>query len=119
MQKSEQQTSLMIYAEGLNVALSIWLIASSYILNTVLWTDARLTADFFGGLILGMAIWRMAMPQKRYWFLSFGNVILGGWVAITPFVLGYHYDARATINAVFVGVLVAVIAATGFVSKRV
>lgn len=114
VQKSQQQTSLMIYAEGLNVALAIWLIASPYILSATLWTGARLTAEFFGAIILGMAIWRMAMPQRRYWYLSFGNIIFGVWIAVSPFVLGYHYDSTPTINAIVVGVLVALIAATGF-----
>ncbi len=108
----------MIYAEGLNVALGIWLIASPYILSYTAWTGARLTAEFFGAIILGMGITRMAMPQPRYWWLSFGDVIFGIWVAISPFVLGYHYDARPTINAIVVGVLVALIAATGFLRPR-
>lgn len=108
----------MTYVEGLNVALAIWLIASPYILSYTLWTGARLTAAVFGGLILGMAITRMAMSQRHYWWLSFGNVILGVWVAISPFMLAYHYDAPATVNAVVVGVLVALIAATGFLRRR-
>ena len=108
----------MIYVEALNVALAIWLIASSYILGTTLWTSARLTSDIFGGLILGMAITRMAMSQRSLWWLSFGNVILGLWVAISPFTLGYHYETRAMINNIIVGVLVALFAATGFLRSR-
>ncbi len=117
MQKSQPQSELMIYVEGLNVALAIWLIASPYILSYTLWTGARLTADVFGGLILGMAITRMAMSQRHYWWLSFGNLIMGVWVAITPFVLAYHYDSTPTINAVIVGALVALIAASGFLRR--
>lgn len=108
----------MIYVEGLNVALAIWLIASPYILSYTEWTGARLIADFFGSLILGMAITRMAMPQRRYWWLSFGDVFLGAWIAISPFVAGYHWDNTPTINAIVVGVLVAIIAASGFVAPR-
>ena len=108
----------MIYVEGLNIPLAIWLIASPYILSFTLWTGARLTAEVFGGLILGMAITRMAMSQRHYWWLSFGNVIFGAWVAITPFVLAYHYDSAATVNAIVVGVLVALIAASGFLRRR-
>jgi len=118
VEKSQPQSDLMIYVEGLNVALAIWLIASPYILSYTAWSSARLTADFFGGIILGMAITRMAMPQPRYWWLSFGNLIFGIWVAVTPWVLGYHYDSHATLNAVVVGVLVALFAATGFLRSR-
>jgi hypothetical protein len=118
VQRSQPQTSLMIYVEGLNVALAIWLIASPYILGFTEWRDARLTADFFGALILGMAITRMSMPQPRYWWLSFGNLIFGIWVAISPWVLGYHYDTPATVNAIVTGILVALIAATGFLRPR-
>ncbi len=118
MQKSQPRSEMLIYVEGLNVALAIWLIASPYILSYTAWSSARLTSEFFGGLILGMAITRMAMPQRNYWWLSFGDVFLGIWVAISPWVLGYHYDTSAEINAVVVGVLVALIAATGFLRPR-
>ncbi len=118
MEKSQPQSDLMIYVEGLNVALAIWLIASPYILSYTAWSSARLNAEFFGALILGMAITRMSMPQKRYWWLSFGDLLLGIWVAISPWVLAYHYDSRPEINAVVVGVLVALIAATGFLRPR-
>ena len=118
MQKSRSEPPLMIYVEALNVVLGIWLIASCYILGAFLWRDERITTGVFGSLILGMAIWRMAMSHPRYWFLSFGNVIFGIWVAISPFVLGYHYETRAMINNVIVGILVALFAATGFLRPR-
>ena len=108
----------MIYVEALNVVLGIWLIASCYMLGASLWRDERLTTGIFGALILGMAITRMAMPQRNMWWLSFGNIIFGLWVAISPFVLGYHYVTNATINNVIVGILVALIAATGFLRSR-
>ena len=53
MQKSQPRSELMIYVEGLNVALAIWLIASPYILSYTAWSAARLTADFFGGVDSG------------------------------------------------------------------
>jgi len=118
LQKNRPESPLMIYVEAFNVVLGIWLIASSYILGTTLWASARITSDVFGGLILGMAITRMAMSQRSMWWLSFGNVIFGIWVAISPFTLGYHYETRAMINNLIVGILVALFAATGFLRSR-
>lgn len=108
----------MIYVEGLNVVLGIWLIASTYLLGDSLWKADRLTTGIFGACIMGWAITRMAMPQPKLWWLSFGNVIFGLWVAISPFVLGYHYETSATIANVITGILVALIAATGFLRSR-
>jgi hypothetical protein len=108
----------MIYVEALNVVLGIWLIASTYLLGTSLWRSERLTCGIFGALILGMAITRMAMSQRSMWWLSFGNIIFGIWVAISPFALGYHYEIRAMVNNIIVGIAVALLAATGFLRSR-
>jgi len=108
----------MIYVEAFNVLLGIWLIASPYLLGDSLWKANRLTTGIFGACILGWAITRMAMPQPKLWWLSFGNVIFGLWVAISPFALGYYYDSSAMISSVITGILVALIAATGFLRSR-
>lgn len=108
----------MIYVEALNVVLAIWLIASPYLLGVSLWKAERLTAGIFGACILGWAITRMAMPQPKLWWLSFGNVIFGLWVAISPFALGYHVESTAMICNVITGIAVALVAATGFLRSR-
>lgn len=118
MQETQRRSNVMVYTEALNIVLAIWLIASPYILRYFEWTDAKLTADFFGALILGMAITRMSMSQSRFWWLSFGNVIFGIWVAISPFVLGFHWNTRATVTCVVTGILVALIAASGLLRPR-
>jgi SPW repeat-containing protein len=115
---NRQESPLMIYVEALNVVLAIWLIASPYLLGDSLWKANRLTAGIFGACILGWAITRMAMPQPKLWWLSFGNVIFGIWVAISPFVFGYYHDSSAMIASVVTGIVVALIAATGFLRSR-
>lgn len=118
VQSNRQEPPLMIYVEALNVVLSIWLIASPYFLGDSLWKADRLTCGIFGACILGWAITRMALPQPKLWWLSFGNVIFGIWVAISPFALGYYHDSSAMICNVITGILVALIAATGFLRSR-
>jgi hypothetical protein len=108
----------MIYVEALNIVLAIWLIGSVYLLGDSLWKADRLTTGIFGACILGWAITRMAMPQPKLWWLSFGNVIFGLWVAISPFALGYYHDSSAMIANVITGILVAIIAPTGFLRSR-
>lgn len=118
MEETQRRSNVMVYTEALNIVAAIWLIASPYILRYFVWSDAKLTADFFGALILGMAITRMSMSQPRYWWLSFGNIIFGIWVAVSPFVLGFHYNTRATVNDIIVGIVVALIAASGLLRPR-
>ncbi len=97
---------------ALNVILSLWLLASPYLLQFSLVDAARITNGAFGPLILFAAFSRLAVQTGGRW-ISWFNVVLGICVAVSPFVLGFAVQTTATINNVVVGLLVAVIAAVG------
>jgi hypothetical protein len=116
--ESRRRPNYLGLLAALNIPLSIWLIASTYLLHHTLWYGARVNNNVMGALILGMAITRLAMFSPRYWWLSLGNLIFGVWLIIAPFVLGFTPDATATINSIVVGILVAVFSAAGLVDLR-
>ena len=117
VERTVPRNSLAVLA-ALIIPLGIWLLASPYFLGYQPWTGARIIDGLFGPLIIGMAITRLAFWAPRYWWVSFGNVVFGLWVAITPFVLGYYHSLPALINNVVVGLLVALFAVTGILRQR-
>ncbi len=115
MERNDQRRPLLGLLEVLNIGLGIWLLASPYLLTYPVYKAPRINDALVAGLIIGWAITRLATPASARW-VSLGNVILGLWVAISPFVLMYTNVLSATINNIIVGLLVALFAAAGFVA---
>lgn len=101
---------------AVNIVLGIWLIASPYLLNFSPYYSATVNNDIFGTAVMLMAITRLAVPWQYRW-VSAGNVIFGIWVIISPFVLHLTGSGLGTVNNIVVGVLIALISATGFVRQ--
>lgn len=95
-------------ASGLNVILGIWLIISAFVL-------AATAAAFWNSLLVGifvliLAATRMSRPTVSTKPLGWTNAVVGIWLILAPFVLGYVTQA-ATWNSIAVGVLLLVFAA--------
>ncbi len=93
----------------INMALGVWLLASSYILGFTLIDAARINNATFGPLILWLAIARLAAQNRARW-LSWFNVAFGVWVAASPFVLGFTDQPKPLINNIVVGLIGALVA---------
>lgn len=95
-------------ASGLNVLAGIWLIIAPFVLGYTLSTPT--TNDIWVGIVVGvLALIRVFTPMRAMW-LSWVNIVLGIWVIISPFVLGYSYYATARWNDIILGIIVAVLA---------
>ena len=85
-------------ARWINVVLGIWLVIVALLFGP--------RGGFFGDhLVVGTAIFVLAflaMADPRF---RLGNVVLGGWVALSPFVFGY-LDRGIAENDIVVGILV-------------
>lgn len=101
---------------ALNIVLGIWLIASPYLLHFDLYYGARLSNDIVGTFVILMAIGRLTVPANIRW-VSWGNVVAGVWILISPFVLGFTVNTNGTVNNIVAGILIALIAATGFLRR--
>lgn len=95
----------------------VWLFLAAF-LFTYSFTLAG-DAGFWNNLICGVVIAvvaaaRFGRPRRLRW-LGLVNVVLGFWLIVSPFVLGYpsegHRDAAKT-NEMVVGILVAIFSVT-------
>jgi SPW repeat len=89
-----------------NLVLAIWVIISPFVLafpsSRAIWNNVAT------GVVVGiLAIIRLSVRQQRGW--SWINVLLGIWLIISPFVLGFVAGA-ALWNDVVLGIIIAAMA---------
>lgn len=104
-------------ASGTNVIAALWLIISPYgfgyhLLNPPFWNSVAV-----GMAVAFFAIIRLAMPF-RFPELSWINALLGAWLVLSPFLLGFTEVEPAFWNSVLVGFLLAAMAAWSVVVGR-
>lgn len=89
-------------ASGINLILGAWLVIAPFLLGA---TASATWNDVLAGLaVLVLAGTRAAKPATSTTLLSWINLLIGVWLIIAPFVLGYA--SQGTIwNDVIVGVL--------------
>jgi hypothetical protein len=97
-------------ASGLNVLLGIWLFIAPFLLGysdvaAALWNDIIVGAIVL--ILAGIRVWK---PMHNRW-LSWTNVLLGIWLAIAPFILGYTEITAALWNDIIVGVAIIILGA--------
>ncbi len=104
-------------ASSLNILLGIWLIIAPFVLNYAR-LEAAQTNDIIIGIIVAViaAIRTFGAFTQPGW--SWVNVILGVWLIIAPFVLGYSGAARPLWNDIILGVVIAILAWTSATSVR-
>jgi SPW repeat len=93
-------------APWLNVLLGIWVIISPFILAfgpspVAVWNNVAT-----GGAVTILALISTTMPRQPGW--SWTNMLLGIWLLVSPFALGF---ASATVlwNNVILGIIIAVV----------
>ena len=94
---------------GINIVLGAWLIIAPFVLGyqtmVALWNNI-----IVGAIVLILAWIRAANPNSMPG-LSWINVILGVWLIIAPFVLGYASTTGIRWNDIVVGIGIAVFGA--------
>ena len=105
---ADSRRSAISWASGLNIAAGIWLIISPFVfgygdMQYLLWNDIVL-----GILVAVLAVIRISSPFSTP-AVGWLNFLLGIWVVISPFALGFYGDNRW--NDVVLGVIVALLAA--------
>lgn len=101
--------------QALNIFLGIWILGSTYWLGYDLFKGARVVNGLVAAFIIGFAITRLALPRLRVF--AWVGVLLGVWLAAAPFLHGFSTHTVGTINNVVVGILIALIAATGLLRR--
>ena len=83
-----------------NLILGLWLIASPWLLHFTGTTAAAWNGWISGAIIAALAA--AALYQVQKWE-EWTNVVVGIWLAVSPWVLGFSNDPATTWNAVIVG----------------
>jgi hypothetical protein len=90
----------------LNVLANIWLIISAWVLG---FADLRVPLGdtlIVGIVVLVLAAIRLGAPEAMA--LSWINCLVGIWLIISPFVLGFTGVTAAMSNAIILGILVGI-----------
>lgn len=99
----------------INLVLGIGLVISPWLVNYTADVTASRNAWVCGVIIALVAIAALsAFAEWQEWV----NLILGLWVLISPWVLGFQADSAATNVHIAIGVLVALLAAVDLWSSR-
>jgi len=95
------------WQDPVNLILGLWMLISPWVLGYQGETTAMWNAVVLGILIGAVAIGALAQPKA---WEEWANVVLGIWLVISPWVLGFSTMREPMANAAIVGVVTAVLA---------
>lgn len=98
------------WASAGNVLAGLWLILAPFILNFEGADTAQWNHIIVGAAVLVLAAIRAFNPDERE-SLSWMNVVLGLWMIVSPFLLGYANVNDAQTNSLITGVVILALAA--------
>jgi hypothetical protein len=101
-------------------AIGVWEIIAPWVLGYNTLMPAVWNAVIVGAVILILAVWSaLSNSPTTVRALDWINAILGGWLIIAPFVLGYStFTVAALWNPIIVGIVVAVLEVWAALSVR-
>ncbi len=98
------------WASGLSVLAGLWLLISPWVLG---FSDQQ--SPLWNAVILGIVIAVLAFIRAGGWYqavwLAWVNLVLGIWVVISPWILGFSGQNAPLWDAVVVGVIVVILSA--------
>lgn len=95
------------WQDPINIVIAIWLIASPWVIGYVDYTAATANSVAVGTLLAAAALGAIFVP--RAWE-EWTEVLLGLWMILSPWVLGFAAAGAATANAVVSGLVVIALA---------
>lgn len=109
-------SDMVRWAGGLNILAGIWLIISPFILGFSNVQSAMWNAVIVGIVVAVLAAIRAGAMLDQPW-LSWINLILGIWLFVSPWVLGYSGTTSALWNSLVLGVIVFVLSGWSILSS--
>ena len=105
----QAQTSVRT-ASGLDMLAGLWLVLAPFLLTFTGITAATINSVVLGALILILAGSREFGEGYRHAWPSWINVIVGAWLIIAPFALGFSASVEAMWSHIIAGAAVVVLA---------
>lgn len=97
------------------LVFGIWLFISPFALQYTSFTAASSWNSYILGVaVTAVAVIALAVPHL---WEEWVNFVLGIWIVIAPWALGFHAENAATINHVILGVVIAVDALWAMASR--
>lgn len=96
------------WQDGLNLILGVWLFFAPFLGVPGMTGDAAWNSYIFGFLIALFSVSALARPQK--WEEGV-NLVLGIWLILAPFVLGFLQMSGTAWNQIVIGIVIAIDAA--------
>ena len=100
-------TSARRWQDQLILLLGLWFFITPWVFGYPIPSPQAWTAFISGAVIALLAVFDL---YKTYFWAVTINLLLGIWVAVSPWVLGLSGDVELTWNSLIVGVAVAVLA---------
>jgi hypothetical protein len=91
------------WQDWVNLALGIWLFVAPFVGLSMLDTTAAWNSYIFGAIIAVLAATALRQPQR---WEEWTNLVIGLWLIVAPFVLGFGTQTAAMWNHVVVGIIV-------------
>lgn len=110
-----RSASVVRWSSDTNIAAGLWLLAAPFVLGYSAVGAAVSNAIIVGLVVLGLAWYRTANPARAL-SASWTNAVLGGWLIVAPFVLGYSATAAAVTNDIIVGLVVLTLGAVSAIA---
>ena len=101
---AEEYRETGVTPSGLNIIAGLWLVLAPFILN---YTGSPRVNDIVVGLIVAVVGVIRTLAVERTAWISWVNIILGIWLIVAPFFLGYSGVSSALWNDVILGIIVA------------
>jgi len=102
-----QGKNTTFWRDSINLLLGVWLIVSPFALGYAAQTTPSWNAYAIGVVIAVLSAAALWQSQKWEEWLS---ALLGAWLIISPWILGFSVGHVATWNQVIVGIVVGVLA---------
>lgn len=105
------------YADGLIIVVGIWLIIAAFALGFT-----SVTMALWNSIIVGVALIVIAglrISNERGFWLSWVMLLLGLWLIISPFVLGFGGLTRPMLSTLIAGIAVVLLSAFSGITYRI
>lgn len=95
-------------------AAGVWEILAPFIIGYSAVTGGLVDAVVLGGVLLALGLWTaLSRSEGTIQGLSWINAVLGVWLVVAPFIVGYSGNAGAMVNDIIVGAVVLVVEVWG------
>lgn len=116
LERPRKRTTIQ-WSSGTNLLSGLWLLAAPFVLG---YSDvgAALSNDLIVGIVvMTLAAIRAARPAQGPG-MSWTNALLGAWLVIAPFLLGYGDLGAAVANDIIVGLVVLTVGSVSALATR-